>query len=89
MTRKIPWRTTTVIMFTVCVTVVWAMFSNGLLTMPGNVIINTATGAMALFGVTMLCLAYSMDSAPKDESAVMFYILLLITYIGIISDNLS
>lgn len=89
MTRKIPWLTTTVIMFTVCVTAVWAMFSNGLLTMPGNVIINIATGTMALFGVTMLCLAYSMDSAPKDESAVMFYILLLITYIGILSDNLS
>ncbi|MGN0649455.1 MAG: sensor histidine kinase [Oscillospiraceae bacterium] len=89
MTRKIPWRATTLTMFAVCTAIVWAMLSNGLMAMSGYVIFNTATGIMALFGVTMLCLAYSMDSAPKDESAVMFYILLIITYIGILSDNFS
>lgn len=89
MTRNIPWRTTTLIMFSFCVTVVWAMFSNGLMEMTGYVILNVSTGAIALLGVTMLCLAYSMDRAPKDESSFLFYILLVITYIGILSDNIS
>ncbi|MGN1109563.1 MAG: hypothetical protein ACI4RK_09315, partial [Oscillospiraceae bacterium] len=52
-------------------------------------ILNISTGAMALLGVTMLCLAYSMDHAPKDESSSLFYILLIITYVGIFSDNFS
>lgn len=77
MIRKIPWRLTTLIMFAVCIAVVWAVFSNGLMTMSGYVIINIATGAIALLGVTMLCLAYSMDIAPKDESSVMFTFCLL------------
>ena len=89
MIRKIPWRLTTLIMFAVSIAAVWAMFSNGLMTMSSYVIINIATGAIALLGVTMLCLAYSMDSAPKDESSVMFYLLLVITYVGILSDNFS
>ena len=52
MIRKIPWRLTTLIMFAVCIAAVWAMFSNGLMTMSSYVIINIATGAIAL-----LCLA--------------------------------
>ena len=86
---NIPWRTTTLIMFAVCVSAVWAMCSNGLMSMSGNVIMNTATGAMALLSITVLCLAYSMEQAPKDESSWLFYVLLIITYIGVLGDNFS
>ena len=59
-------------MFGVCVTAVLAVFLNGLMEMSGYVILNTATGALSLLGVTMLCLAYSMDHSPKDESSFLF-----------------
>lgn len=89
MIRNIPWRTTTLIMFSVCAAAVWAMLANGLMTMNGYVILNVTAGAMALLCVMMLCLAYSMDRAAKDESSVLFYLLLVITYFGILSDNFS
>lgn len=76
-------------MFSVCAAAVWAMLANGLMTMNGYVILNVTAGAMALLCVMMLCLAYSMDRAAKDESSVLFYLLLVITYFGILSDNFS
>lgn len=89
MIRNIPWRTTTLIMFSVCAAAVWAMLANGLMTMNGYVILNVTAGAMALLCVMILCLAYSMDRAAKDESSVLFYLLLVITCFGILSDNFS
>ena len=76
-------------MFAVCAAAVAAMFMNGLMEMSGYVILNVSTGALSVLGVTMLSLAYSMDRAPKDESSYLFYILLLLTYSGILFDNFS
>ena len=87
--KKIPWRITTSIMFLVCILTVCVMFSNGLMDEEGSVILNVATGAMGMLGVVMLSLAYSMDHAAQDESSVLFYILLIITYVGILTDNFS
>ncbi|MGN1120265.1 MAG: sensor histidine kinase [Oscillospiraceae bacterium] len=89
MIRKVPWRATTIVMLLVCAGAVGALLSNGLMEMSGYVILNTATGAMGLMGVTMLCLAYSMDRSPNDESSYLFYILLILTYCGILCENFS
>lgn len=87
--RKIPWRTTTFFMFNICIAAVWMMFANGLMSMVSNVILNVVMGAMAMVSVIMLCLAHSMDHTPQDESTLLFYLLLVTTYIGLLGDNFS
>ena len=87
--RKIPWRITTLLMFILCFAAIWMMFANGLMDMVNNVILNVVMGAMAMTSVIMLCLAHSMDHTPEDESTPLFYLLLVITYVGLLGDNFS
>lgn len=87
--KRIIWHTTFVIMIIVYISAFLIMMSVGLMDMQSDIILNVSTGIIALPAVIMLLFAYSIDYSISDDSSALIYILLVITYAGIMTDNFS
>ncbi len=54
---------------------------------PVKGVVNMSIGLMSMAGLCILSLIHSLDSAPMDKGGKLFYLLIVLVYEGIMSDN--
>lgn len=87
--KRIPWWATITIMILLFAAILGAAFLDGFPDAETYVILNVSTGAATMLIIILLCVAYSMDHAPQDNTAWFFFTLLVSTFIGLLTDNIS
>lgn len=87
--KRIPWRITSIVIFWTSIFVIAMLCFSGMMSKNVTVALNVALGAMGATVLSILCLAYSSDNIKSDKSAKLFYVLIVLAYTGILSDNFS
>lgn len=84
--KKLQWITflcmAVILLFTICVTI-----THDLSQMPFASIVNVISGLIVMAGYCVLALTCLMDRSISDKSSRLFYCLLVIGFLGVLTDN--
>lgn len=77
-----------ILVFSITLLLIGVIFITDKTVMTTNAMVNVSIGIVSLLGLSALCFVLNMDATPRDESYRLFMSLVIMVYLGVISDNI-